>query len=87
VIERYLDHAANERTCLAWIRTGITIMVLCFVVDEGEFCLASTSCLLSLQTHQPAKVYGPECISLALVLLGVLVIVIGSVRFFRLRAH
>ncbi|HGE72837.1 TPA: DUF202 domain-containing protein, partial [Candidatus Poribacteria bacterium] len=28
------DHMANERTYLAWVRTGITIMALGFVVAK-----------------------------------------------------
>jgi putative membrane protein len=32
MIARYTDHAANERTFLAWIRTGIALMGFGFVV-------------------------------------------------------
>ena len=31
MIPSYRDHAANERTFLAWIRTGLTIMALMIV--------------------------------------------------------
>jgi putative membrane protein len=32
MLKRYRDHAANERTYLVWVRTGITVMVLGFIV-------------------------------------------------------
>ncbi|MCB1506087.1 MAG: DUF202 domain-containing protein [Hyphomicrobiaceae bacterium] len=36
MIKHYTDHAANERTFLAWIRTGITITVFGFVIEKFE---------------------------------------------------
>jgi putative membrane protein len=37
MIKHYTDHAANERTFLAWIRTGITITVFGFVIEKSNF--------------------------------------------------
>jgi inner membrane protein YidH len=34
MIKRHSDHAANERTFLAWVRTGIAIIALGFVVEK-----------------------------------------------------
>jgi putative membrane protein len=34
VISRYSDHAANERTFLAWVRTGIATIAFGFVVEK-----------------------------------------------------
>jgi putative membrane protein len=34
MIDRYSDHAANERTFLAWIRTGIATIAFGFVVEK-----------------------------------------------------
>ena len=34
MIEKYSDHAANERTFLAWVRTGIAIIAFGFVVEK-----------------------------------------------------
>ena len=34
MIERYSDHAANERTFLAWVRTGIATIAFGFVVEK-----------------------------------------------------
>ncbi|MBK5198949.1 MAG: DUF202 domain-containing protein, partial [Methyloceanibacter sp.] len=34
MIQEYSDHAANERTFLAWIRTGIVVIAFGFVVEK-----------------------------------------------------
>jgi putative membrane protein len=34
MINAYTDHAANERTFLAWIRTGIAVIALGFVIEK-----------------------------------------------------
>jgi uncharacterized membrane protein YidH (DUF202 family) len=34
VISGYSDHAANERTFLAWVRTGIATIAFGFVVEK-----------------------------------------------------
>ncbi len=41
MIPSYSDHAANERTFLAWIRTGLTVMALGFVIERLDLFLAS----------------------------------------------
>lgn len=87
MIERYRDHAANERTYLAWVRTGITVMVLGFIVEKFEIFLGNLHGVLSDGHSTVARGGGPEFISVALVLLGVLVIVAGTIRFFRVRAQ
>jgi hypothetical protein len=39
MIERYSDHAANERTFLAWVRTAIAIMAFGFLVQKFDLFL------------------------------------------------
>lgn len=36
MIEHYTDHAANERTFLAWMRTAIAIMAFGFLVEKFD---------------------------------------------------
>jgi putative membrane protein len=87
MIERYRDHAANERTYLAWIRTGITVMVLGFIVEKFEIFLASLTDMLSNQAQQLSRSTAAEVVSVALVSLGVVVIVAGTIRFFLIKAE
>ena len=85
MIDRYRDHAANERTYLAWVRTGITVMVLGFIVEKFEIFLASLQGLLADKVQVVVQERGPELVSLALVGFGVLVIVVGAMRFFQVK--
>jgi putative membrane protein len=87
MIERYRDHAANERTYLAWVRTGITVIVLGFIVEKFEIFLSSLTGLLTNKGHQLSPSTATEYVSLMLVSLGVLIIVAGTVRFFRIKAE
>lgn len=82
MIERYRDHAANERTYLAWVRTGITVMVLGFIVEKFEIFIARLQGLLTDKAHIVTPDKGPELVSMALVVLGLLVIVAGAGRYF-----
>ena len=34
MIERFRDHAANERTYLAWVRTAVTVMGFGLLVER-----------------------------------------------------
>jgi len=34
MIRDYTDHAANERTFLAWVRTGIAVLAFGFVIEK-----------------------------------------------------
>jgi putative membrane protein len=39
MIKNYNDHAANERTYLAWVRTGIAIIAFGFVLERFDIFL------------------------------------------------
>ncbi len=34
MIQGYADHAANERTFLAWVRTGVAVIAFGFVIEK-----------------------------------------------------
>jgi putative membrane protein len=81
MIRSYTDHAANERTFLAWVRTGITVMALGFVIERLDLFLASLR--LAAQDQQgpipgEAEIHG---LSVTLVAFGIVLIVGSSYRF------
>jgi inner membrane protein YidH len=41
VIRGYTDHAANKRTFLAWVRTGIATIAFGFVVEKFNLFVAA----------------------------------------------
>lgn len=81
MIPSYSDHAANERTFLAWIRTGLTIMALGFVIERLDLFLAGTAPVArdsALAVAPHPEIHYP---SLALVALAILVIAAAAWRF------
>ena len=43
MIKRYSDHAANERTFLAWVRTAIAVIAFGFLVERFDLFLEIAS--------------------------------------------
>jgi uncharacterized membrane protein YidH (DUF202 family) len=75
MIERYSDHAANERTFLAWIRTGIATIAFGFVVEKFNLfvlTLAEANSLDAAKRMQLEKFSGSfsHYDGLALILVG-----------------
>jgi putative membrane protein len=81
MIRSYTDHAANERTFLAWIRTGLAIMALGFVMERLDLLLASLRLVAQgreVPTMGQAEIHG---LSVGLVALGMVLIAASSYRF------
>lgn len=83
MIQRYSDHAANERTFLAWVRTAIAIMAFGFLVEKFDLFLAVAD--RSLAGHVPSQAgrFVGNVAGLLLILLGGAVMVLAAVRFRR----
>ncbi|MBU6507463.1 MAG: DUF202 domain-containing protein [Alphaproteobacteria bacterium] len=84
MIENYRDYAANERTFLAWVRTAIAVMAFGFLVERFDIFLA----YMAPQTAARAvPLHGQKFANeagLAFILLGIAMIAIAAVRFFRI---
>ncbi len=83
MINRYSDHAANERTFLAWVRTAITVMAFGFLVEKFDIFLEVASKTLVgsgdiVTGHRVGDIAG-----LLLILLGGVVMTLALVRFRR----
>lgn len=73
------DHLANERTLLAWIRTGIAIMAFGFVVVKFSFFLKQFSYMLGKDT----KIYHARSgtIGIAIVVAGLLCLIFSYIHY------
>ena len=81
MIKKYTDHAANERTYLAWIRTSIAIMAFGFLIEKFELYLA----FISLSMDDANKIEPSlftQLIGLSLFLVGILIIIASTVKFY-----
>jgi putative membrane protein len=89
MIAGYTDHAANERTYLAWVRTGIAVIAFGFVIEKFNLFLLSMAAVgLGSETHhsQLAALNGSigRYDGLALILGGVGLVILATVRFMRI---
>jgi putative membrane protein len=76
------EHLANERTFLAWIRTGIALMGLGFIVVKFALFLKEILFLLNGNSLVSTKGYS-ALVGVALVALGVLVCLLAFWQFKR----
>lgn len=67
------DHLANERTYLAWVRTGIGIMAFGFVVVKFSLFVKQIGFVLQTKISAPSHGYS-SIIGIILVALGTLAI-------------
>jgi putative membrane protein len=80
LIEDYTDHAANERTYLAWVRTALAFMAFGLLVERFDLFLRS----LPAATDEGAAGLS-RALGLVLVLLGVLVLAAATHRYLRFK--
>jgi putative membrane protein len=88
VIRGYSDHAANERTFLAWLRTGIAVIAFGFVIEKFNLfvlTIANANSFGAGRRLQLERLSGPvgRYEGLALILLGIALLVVAAGRFLR----
>jgi len=81
---RARDHLANERTFLAWVRTGVSIVVFGFAI--GRFSLAMRQ-LTALQGNEVRTAGMSVWMGAASMVAGVALVVAGLVRYRKTRTQ
>jgi putative membrane protein len=81
MIERYSDHAANERTFLAWVRTAIAIMAFGFLVQKFDLFLRIASRSLAARSVASGSEVVGTTAGLLLIVLGGAMMAFAAVRF------
>ena len=83
----FSDHAANERTFLAWIRTAIAVMAFGFLVAKFDLFLKIASHSLSTGGPEqpiPGAGFGGAA-GAALIIAGTAMVVLAAIRFLHTR--
>ena len=80
MINRFLDHTANERTFLSWISTAIAIMAFGFVIERFDIFLSYTSRALGNNAHLKSS-SSANIVGIALVIIASIIIIASTVRF------
>jgi len=88
MIEHYSDHAANERTFLAWVRTGIAVIAFGFVIEKLNIFIEEVARAASTQGDTTLKLprLGGSLgryDGLALIVVGIALIIVAGIRFVR----
>jgi putative membrane protein len=83
MIERYSDHAANERTFLAWVRTAIALMAFGFVVEKFDLFLQIAGQTLAHRAVSAGGQFVGNIAGLILIGLGAATIILAILRFRR----
>jgi putative membrane protein len=81
MIKRYSDHAANERTFLAWVRTAIAVMAFGFVIERFDLFLQVAVPQLAERQISPHGQTFANLAGLAFIGIGVAMIVLAGLRF------
>jgi putative membrane protein len=88
MIQGYSDYAANERTFLAWVRTGVAVIAFGFVIEKFNIFVLSLLDAASfdpMQRLQLERLSGPSTHfqGLALIVVGIVLLVVATIRFVR----
>jgi putative membrane protein len=79
LIENYTDHAANERTYLAWVRTALAFMAFGLLLERFDLFVRSA------QAPDPATQGMSRVAGLALIVLGAAVLATSTHRYLQFK--
>ena len=83
MIRGYSDHAANERTFLAWVRTAIAVMAFGFLVERFDlFLQIAAPSLADRALSLPGQRFG-NVAGLTLIVVGTAMVAVAAIRFVR----
>lgn len=87
MIPHFTDHSANERTYLAWVRTAISVMAFGFLLERFDIFLLFTSraAVTATKVAEGLHTRASQWLGLGLLLVGALMIVGATLRFYRNR--
>jgi putative membrane protein len=81
-IKNYSDHAANERTFLAWVRTSVAVVGFGFLVERFDLFIGVMSPKLRGTVGVKGGQFG-HIAGLTLIVLGMAMIGVAAWRFWR----
>jgi putative membrane protein len=83
ISKKVTDHLANERTFLAWIRTGLSTMVFGFVVERFGLLLRELGFRTGITNILP--VHYSTFFGVTLTILGVVIMIVALLEFLQIR--
>src|SRR5262245_47569662 len=84
MIKNFSDHAANERTFLAWERTAIAVMAFGFLVEKFDLFLEiAAPSLAGRQRSVPGQKFA-NVVRLSLIVIGTGMVADAGIRFLQI---
>lgn len=86
MIKNFSDHAANERTFLAWVRTAIAVMAFGFLVAKFNLFLKIAAQSMAGSSGRVIAVRGGrygDVAGLVLIVAGTTMVALAAARFVR----
>jgi len=91
MIKHYSDHAANERTFLAWVRTAIAVMAFGFLIERFDLFLRFAQRATLINAPQAAEALQPppghyhanDMAGVFFIVLGIMMMLVAAVRLRR----
>jgi putative membrane protein len=83
MIKNFSDHAANERTFLAWVRTAIAVMAFGFLVEKFDLFIRYARISLDAHVQSLGNPRLGEIAGLGLMVLGLAIMALATLRFLR----
>jgi putative membrane protein len=83
MIRNFRDHAANERTFLAWVRTAIAVIAFGFLIERFDILLKATGLLSRTSTSQRAGYDIGNIAGISSIAVGTTMFVLAIIRFVK----
>lgn len=83
MIRNFSDHAANERTFLAWVRTAIAVMAFGFLVEKFDLFLRLARASLAPHVVAPPGPRLGEAAGFGLMVFGLAIVTVATARFLK----
>jgi putative membrane protein len=82
-IKNFSDHAANERTFLAWVRTAIAVMAFGFLVEKFGLFLELAGVTMGTRVQGFVTPHFSEVAGVALIVLGIIIVAVAALRLVK----
>jgi putative membrane protein len=83
ISKKVSDHLANERTFLAWVRTGIAVMAFGFVIERFGLLLRELGLKVGLSSN--SSISYSKLLGIVVVILGMIMLIVALLNFLQVR--
>jgi inner membrane protein YidH len=81
--KKVTDHLANERTFLAWVRTGIAVMAFGFVIERFGILMRELGLKIGLSSN--SSIHNSKWLGVFVTILGIIMLVVALFNFLHVR--